>query len=527
VAIPVIDLFAGPGGLGEGFSAFCDSNGERRFKIALSVEKDLDARKTLLLRTFLREFPDDTFPASYYDFLRNIDEPQQLRFEKLFAAFPNEFKRADKIAMLAELGGNDSANINQKIGRALRGSDECVLIGGPPCQAYSLAGRSRNKGVNDYVAHEDKRQFLYVEYLQVIADRAPALFVMENVKGLLSATVKRQAVFHRISEDLHDPVRALIREGRITAASRSKLRSARYRLYSLAEAPTNGVCDPSDFIVQMENFGIPQSRHRLILLGIRDDIEGIKPTLIRKSGPVAARLVLDGLPRIRSGLSRETDSDAAWISALEEARTKRWLAASKNKAGNDVYSLLVDTIENLHAPALGTGAEFIHYDAAIGYRPDWYLDKDLDGVCNHSGRSHMTQDLFRYLYASCFAVKLKRSPRLSDFPADLLPDHANTEKALDGGNFNDRFRVQLRNVPSTTVTSHISKDGHYYIHPDPTQCRSLTVREAARLQTFPDNYFFCGPKTSQYIQVGNAVPPLLAHEIAKVSYAILKKAGIS
>jgi DNA (cytosine-5)-methyltransferase 1 len=134
----------------------------------------------------------------------------------------------------------------------------------------------------------------------------------------------------------------------------------------------------------------------------------------------------------------------------------------------------------------------------------------------------MASDLHRYLFASSFARVKGRSPQLMHFPKRLLPKHSNVELAVTSSEyFADRFRVQLANKPATTITSHISKDGHHYIHPDSLQCRSLTVREAARLQTFPDNYFFCGNRTSQYIQVGNAVPPLLAVQIAAIVHELI------
>ncbi len=140
----------------------------------------------------------------------------------------------------------------------------------------------------------------------------------------------------------------------------------------------------------------------------------------------------------------------------------------------------------------------------------WLYDKKLNRFPNNENTRAHAGDLGRYFYAALYGKVMGVSPKAKNFPSNLAPAHANWKS----GKFADRFRVQLWKCPATTVTSHISKDGHYFIHPDPAQCRSLTVREAARLQTFPDNYFFKGNRTQQFVQVGNAVPPFLARKIA-------------
>jgi DNA (cytosine-5)-methyltransferase 1 len=523
--IPVVDLFAGPGGLGEGFSARVNSKHESRFRVALSIEKDARAHSTLLLRSFVRLF-GSRLPAEYYSCLQDTDRCWDARLAELFKSYPTEASLARNEAWQAELGKVGHSEVYQRIRAALGDSDLWVLLGGPPCQAYSLAGRSRNKGRSDYIPHQDGRQYLYIEYLQVIAEHRPAIFVMENVKGLLSATVNNKRIFSRILEDLAQPLSAMTREGRAVHSSRAGRPEPLYEIYSLAYPAPEGGGAVAEFVVPMEKHGVPQARHRLILLGIRNDLLGsARPGILPICAAVPAKAVLSGLPRLRSGLSKESDTVDAWLTRIRESEKRRWLRSTERCAEYQTYDEILRSIDALRTPRKGRGGEFVSCDVNVEYRPDWFLDGRLNGVLNHSTRGHIVKDLHRYLYCSCFGKIHGRSPVLSEFPPDLLPDHQNVQEALNGSMFADRFRVQLADRPSTTITSHISKDGHYYIHYDPTQCRSLTVREAARLQTFPDNYFFCGPRTAQYSQVGNAVPPLLARNIADIVHSFLKDSG--
>ena len=287
-----------------------------------------------------------------------------------------------------------------------------------------------------------------------------------------------------------------------------------------------GQTDLRDFVIRAEHYGVPQRRHRVILLGIRDDFRNALPQRLKRQPLVAAGDVLRHLPRVRGGLSTSRDSPQKWLENLRMALMKRWFAGVRRAAGTEVQDYIRRVLTKVRPPRLGMGAEFIPFDVRADYAGEWFIDPRLGGVCNHSTRLHMPSDFHRYLYVSCFAKVQRYSPKLRHFPPDLLPKHKNVALAMETRFFSDRFRAQVEGEPATTVTSHVAKDGHYYIHPDPTQCRSLTVREAARLQTFPDNYFFAGPRTAQYVQVGNAVPPLLARQIAGKVYEVLVQAGM-
>lgn len=516
--IKVIDLFAGPGGLGEGFSEFRTGEASYPFKIVASVEKEKSAHKTLTLRAFYRQLRDRQSLAGYYDYLRS---DQKLNAEEFFSEkFPEEWQAA-KRETLGEpraLGSEDHDEIFSAIEKALEGHEgRKVVIGGPPCQAYSVVGRARNKGVRDYSAEKDDRHFLYQEYLKVLDLVQPDIFVMENVKGMLTAKVNGGSIFEKIREDLQCPARAL----------NSNRAEIEYELLPLAHPLSDlggmGHFNNKDFVIRAEEFGIPQARHRVILLGIQKGLRkhSSNEALLehwRTDNHITPRQILADLPKLRSGLTRCKPNDfSSWRDNLYRGFSK-------------VYSALSDAAQDVAKQAYessykdpGRGGKFIHGSfpknpEMPNYLWKWYHDPQLEGVVNHEARNHMAEDLHRYFFASCYAsVKGGVSPRSSAYPESLAPAHKNWKS----GNFVDRFTVQAKQRVASTVTSHIAKDGHYFIHYDPGQCRSLTVREAARIQTFPDNYFFEGSRTEQYVQVGNAVPPLLARYIAEVVHTIL------
>jgi DNA (cytosine-5)-methyltransferase 1 len=508
--IPIIDLFAGPGGLGEGFMSVITPKKERRFQIVLSIEKEEFAHQTLTLRSFTRQFRLKEIPDDYYRFLAG-----EITIDQLYSLYPEQSGRARYEAWKTTLGKETPhADLDKKIETALGDNSNWVLIGGPPCQAYSIAGRSRRQ--QKQLDPEDERVYLYREYYRILAAHNPPVFVMENVKGLLSSKVNNDPIFHRIIGDLEDPVLAF---NNLNNTANSDFVCPGYDIYSFVKRPRSHefsgrpVYNTNDFIIKCEDYGIPQTRHRVILFGVRRDLD-LAPgrVLTRKKKMIPLHRVLDGLPTLRSGLSRDEDTKASWKETLEYFTANGILGDCEPL----VRKKIARTVSNLRLPQRDRGARYIQYAPSVSYNAKWYIDKKLKGVCNHESRGHIRYDLYRYMFLACFAKIHGRSPLMSEFPVNLLPEHENVDEAIDENKFADRFRVQLSNQPAKTITSHISRDGHYYIHHDPAQCRSLTVREAARIQTFPDNYYFCGPRTAQYEQVGNAVPPLLAVQLARI-----------
>ena len=517
-AVQVVDLFSGPGGLAEGFAGHRDEQGNAPFEIALSVEKERSAHRTLRLRAFLRKF-GESYPSCYYTFLNDGGtEPNWAE------RYPEQWKAAARETLRLEIGDAAANTVVDARVSAIRqqSGGETVLLGGPPCQSYSLVGRARNIGNASYDPSTDGRLFLYQEYVRVMRALRPAVAIMENVKGMLSARAGDRAI-------IDDVVRSL----------QCAAGPASYMLVAVA-GPEAGLWEhdrePSDFLVRAEEHGIPQARHRVIIVCVRRDIHETVPAdqLLRLEGAeqdVSVSNVIDLMPKLRSRISRG-DTESEWRDVVRAAceaigslpaswtdseLTENQLARFQKAVVRTRERLRTQRRLNWNGEVGGTKiCEYCPHDLRA-----WISDPKLRRLPNHETRGHMRGDIARYLFASAFADATGISPRSNNFPEVLAPNHVNWRT----GKFSDRFRVQLGDRPSSTVTSHISKDGHYFIHPDPTQCRSLTVREAARLQTFPDNYLFRGGRTQQYVQVGNAVPPYLARQIAARVYQVLSEHG--
>lgn len=511
----VVDIFAGPGGLAEGFSNVRGNNGDYAFSIELSIEKEAAAHSTLLLRSFLRQF-NGAIPEAYYNFINaNAPEPDWSK------QFPEEWERAQSEAWQHELGSEDTtALLDARLDQIRTSSnDKLILIGGPPCQAYSLVGRARNHGKKGYVAEEDDRHFLYKEYIRILDRLQPSAFVMENVKGMLSSTIDgERLIFDQVLEDLRGDQR----------------HAGKYRLFALCPSPRprseSETTEPRsrDFVIRAEDFGIPQARHRVIIIGVREDLarsvsdRAVADLIDKRKSEATVKDAIGGMPILRSGLSRSTDGPAEWravvlsamkkVSQLDPGLPKAERLQFKSTAKHYLTKFQkMNEIPPRESDDVGIS------NLCSKELTDWLVDEKLTRLANNQTRGHMAEDLARYFFAAVFGEVTGRSPKASNYPDELAPNHKNWST----GKFSDRFRVQLWNAASTTITSHISKDGHYFIHPDPLQCRSLSVREAARLQTFPDNYIFKGNRTQQYVQVGNAVPPLLAKWIGEALHSIL------
>jgi DNA (cytosine-5)-methyltransferase 1 len=625
VKAQIIDVFAGPGGLGEGFSAYKDDSGNFPFQIKISVEMEQFAHKTLRLRAFTRYFTHRNIklPKIYFDYISGtnkllgkllefrswgpVTENDKRDWKYISPEFycPDEFQEAKvlyklnwKHTILAiekaiyearrmTLGPHEK-DIHKAIQEQISEDTPTILIGGPPCQAFSTVGRSRRKGhvTNNVVTNDgtpavwdqdnDGRTWLYKEYIKIINDFEPDIFIMENVRGMLSAKVEGEGgekvhVWKQIFSDLNKPSNVLGKKS-------SKLE---YDIYSLAtDSKFTGNSDElitlnsADFVLNAKYYGIPQARERVILLGVRKNISkalgkdfvAMLSKIDKEQQQTHVSDAIGDLPILRSGVGRQehvfngvdspvksgvkkADEFNFWNNELKKKlndviirlqkssnshQQKVWdilnLAyashaelAKKSRNFTDVTGKTfkstnesINQFSDLTFSRLATGTRSKAESEYVDQLKKWYAPEGPKKlVLNHETRTQMDSDLCRYIYSSSYSLIVpgegeRINPRLPELEeVGLDPKgHKNKESFLD------RFRTQIWNKPATTITSHISKDGHYYIHPDPSQMRSFTVREAARIQTFPDNYFFEGPRTAQFIQVGNAVPPLLAYQIA-------------
>lgn len=391
----IIDLFAGAGGLSEGFKR-CG------FDVIAHVEMDKDAALTLKTREAYYYCKNHNMLNIYIDYIT-----KKISREQFYGHIPNTVLNT---VINEEISNKTIKNIFNQIDTLLGNNQIIGIIGGPPCQAYSIAGRSRMKDKME----NDPRNYLYLYYLKFLKKYQPKFFVFENVQGILSA--KDGTIFEDIKE---------------------KMKKLKYNVdYKILDA---------------NDFGVVQHRKRVIIIGFKKELKLAYPNFIKQNLNFTIKDLFEDLPSIKAGATNN------------QYYSKANLCLKRLKIRDDSWNTLT-------------------YHQARNINS---TDKEIYKICIKNP-----------------SIKYDKLPK-------KLIKHNNTKAFLD------RFKVVEYDKPSHTMVAHISKDGHHYIHPDINQCRSLTVREAARIQSFPDDYYFESSKTSAYKQIGNAVPVFIAEKIAK------------
>lgn len=393
-----VDLFAGCGGLSEGFY-------RENFTALAHVEINKTACDTLKSR------------MKFYG----------------YSNYDNEVLNVDIT----------SADINNLIDNAVAGREVDLIVGGPPCQAYSSLGRAQD----DNAMKDDPRNYLFESYINVLHHLNPKIFVFENVTGLLSAKIDGHKIVNTILEKLGE----------------------RYSLIN----------NPKDMVLNSADYGVPQIRKRVIIIGVRKDL------------PFTANEVYSSIIKTHSDL--------------------------KSLEGNsEKYVTVKEAIADLPFLKSGEGSDVTEFKPEI-------TNRFLNNIINrksHILRHHISRNL-----NSLDVERYSEMSRNNWTFTDLLlnrPDLRHPKQRV----FNNSYCVQFWDKPARTIIAHLYKDGNQFIHPDHKQGRSITPREAARLQSFPDDFIFEGSRTEIYKQIGNAVPVLLAQAIAKACKKVLEKYDI-
>ena len=413
----VLDMFAGAGGLTEGFF-------QKNFDIISHIEMSSYAAQTLETRTLYHALAAKGYQNIYYQYYYQKLSREDFLEECRSRDIPDASVINQKLSQETECSIIDQ--VRERLTERNRDTVD-VIIGGPPCQAYSLIGRARDqRGMLD-----DPRNYLYLHYLRFIEEFKPEIFVFENVPGLLSA--KGGEIYSDLLKRINDL-------GYITPS----------------EPHILNACD----------FGVVQDRKRIIFIGWRKEHDFDYPTFERNEHRYKVRDILGDLPELEPGAG--TDSPQNY----RVGRPSRYLR-------------------------------------------EYHIRNGQKYVRHHIARNHVERD--REIYRIAIRMWNDDKKRLR---YNQLPDHLKTH--TNQSSFLDRYKVVDSNGLSHSIVAHVSRDGHYFIHPDINQARSLTVREVARIQSFPDNYLFEGPRTAQYVQIGNAVPPLMAAGIARGIADLLK-----